>query len=380
MTSRLGPSILIAAGGTGGHIFPGLALADAILAQDHSARVSFVGTPRGLESSLIPKAGYQLHLVDMVPVAGASKLRVPTALAKSIWQARRLLKTADVAVGMGGYASAPLIIAARMRRIPSLVHESGAILGRANALAARFTPNVALAFEDTVGKLPSSVRPRVVGMPLGPQFSTFDRDALRAEARRAFDLPEGKAALFVMGGSLGALHLNDLAVELAGRWKDRDDVAIVIKAGRDHAQRVEDGLARTGGERVARCISFFDRMDHAYAAADLAVCRAGAGTVAEIAVTGLPSILVPYPHAIDDHQTLNAGALVGAGGALLVPDAQAAADRLQPTIEELLFTPDKLQKMSDAARSVAYPRAAEDLAAWVLSLRKPSRRGGEEHA
>jgi UDP-N-acetylglucosamine--N-acetylmuramyl-(pentapeptide) pyrophosphoryl-undecaprenol N-acetylglucosamine transferase len=370
--SPTGASVLIAAGGTGGHIFPGLALADAILAEEPSSRVAFVGTPRGLESTLIPKAGYQLHLVDMVPVANANKLRVPGALGRSIWQAGRLLKMhrADVAVGMGGYASAPLIVAARIKRVPSLVHESGAILGRANALAARFTPNVAYAFEKTEGKLPSSVHPRIVGMPLGPQFSTFDREVLRAEARSSFGIAEGKSALFVMGGSLGAAHLNELAVELAGHWKGRDDVAIVIKAGRDHADKVEEALEKNGGASVARCISFFDRMDHAYAAADLALCRAGAGTVAEVAVTGLPSILVPYPYAIDDHQTLNAGALVRAGGALLIPDQELVPDRVQDVVEDLLFSPDRLAKMSEAARSVAHPRAAQELAAWVLSLRK----------
>ena len=370
MTPSTGPSILIAAGGTGGHIYPGLALADAIVGEEPSTRIAFVGTPRGLEGTLIPKAGYQLHLVDMVPFAGSNKLRVPGAVMKSVWQTRRLLKMyeSDVAVGMGGYASVPLMIAARMKKVPSLVHESGAIVGRANALAARFTRNVGYAFEKTVGKMPSNVSPRVVGMPLGPQFATFDRSALREEARAAFDLPEGKAALFVMGGSLGATHLNDLAVELAGRWKDRDDVAIVIKAGRDHASRVEEQLARNGGDAVGRCISFFERMDHAYAAADLGICRAGAGTVAEVAVTGLPSVLVPYPHAIDDHQTLNAAALVEAGGAVLIPDAELVADRVRGTIEELLFDAERLEKMSDAARTVAHPRAAQELAGWVLSL------------
>jgi UDP-N-acetylglucosamine--N-acetylmuramyl-(pentapeptide) pyrophosphoryl-undecaprenol N-acetylglucosamine transferase len=370
MVDGAGPSLLIAAGGTGGHIFPGLALADAVVAEEPRARVAFVGTARGLESSLIPKAGYQLHLVDMVPFAGSNKLRVPGALARSVWQARRLLKmhSADVAVGMGGYASVPLVIAARLARKPALVHESGAIVGRANALAARFTPHVAFAFEGTVGKMPASVKPRVIGMPLAPQFSTFDRKGLRSEARRAFDLPEGKAALFVMGGSLGAAHLNELAVELAGRWKDRDDVAIVIKAGRDHAERVEEALAKNGGASVGRCISFFERMDHAYAAADLAICRAGAGTVAEVAVTGLPSILVPYPHAIDDHQTLNAKALERAGAAIVVPDRELVVDRVQRTIEDLLFAPDRLQKMSDAARTVGRPHAADELASWALSL------------
>lgn len=345
-------------------------MADAIVAERPTARVAFVGTPRGLEGSLIPKAGYELHLVDMVPFAGSNKLRVPGALIRSTWQARRLLKmhAADVAVGMGGYASVPLVVAARLSRTPALVHESGAVLGRANALAARFTPNVAYAFDDTIGKLPDSVSPRIVGMPLSPGFSTLDRTALRAEARDAFGLSADKAALFVMGGSLGASQLNEVAVELAGLWKERADVSIIIKAGRDHGPRVEEDLRRNGGAAVARCISFFERMDHAYAAADLAICRAGAGTVAELAVTGLPSVLVPYPHAIDDHQTLNAAALVQAGGARLIPAAEFTLDRVKPQLEELLFSPEDLSKMSDAARTVAHPRAAEELAGWALSL------------
>lgn len=375
MTTADGATVLIAAGGTGGHIYPGLALADAIVAADPNARVAFVGTRRGLETTLIPKAGYQLHLVDMLPFAGSNKLRVPGALARSVWQARRLLKlySADVAVGMGGYASVPLVVAARLARLPALVHESGAILGRANALAARVTSNVAFAFENTTGKVPRSVTPRVVGMPLGPQFAAFERSALRAEARAAFALPEGKAALFVMGGSLGAKHLNDVAVQLAGAWKGRDDVAIVIKAGRDHAPDVERALGENGGSAVARCISFFDRMDHAYAAADLALCRAGAGTVAELAVTGTPAILVPYPLAIDDHQTLNARALVDAGAAILVPDAQLTFQRVEPIVSELLSSPGRLEKMSAAALTVAHPRAADELAEWTLSLARRGR-------
>ena len=363
-------SVVIAAGGTGGHIYPGLALADAILAAAPSTRIAFVGTPRGLEGELIPKAGHRLHLVDMLPFAGSPKWRVPNAIVRATWQARRVLKKerADVAVGMGGYASMPLVLAARTKGVPALVHESGAILGRANAVAARLTNEVGLAFDETKGSFPKKVRPRVVGMPLAPQFSDFDREALRAEARATFDIPPERAALFVMGGSLGALRLNELAIELAGLWKERNDVQIIIKAGRDHAARVEEGLAANGGSSVARCISFFERMDHAYAAADVAITRAGAGTVAELAVTGLPAILVPYPHAIDDHQTLNAAALVRAGGAVLVPDAEVDVARVRPQVEEMLFSPDRLKKMSEAARTVGHPRAAEELASWVLSL------------
>src|SRR3954447_14295940 len=215
------PSILVAAGGTGGHIFPGLALGAAIKRNEPSAAVGFVGTPRGLENRIVPEAGYPLHLVDMVPFAGARRALVPAAFARATWQARRLLRTQGtaVAVGMGGYASIPLVAGARLAGVPSLVHESGAIPGRANLLAARFTANVALAFEQAASSFASSLQARVVGMPLSPELEHFDRERVRTEARRAFDLPDDANVVLVIGGSQGATTLNNAAVGLAARWR-----------------------------------------------------------------------------------------------------------------------------------------------------------------
>jgi UDP-N-acetylglucosamine--N-acetylmuramyl-(pentapeptide) pyrophosphoryl-undecaprenol N-acetylglucosamine transferase len=289
------PSILIAAGGTGGHIFPGLALAAAIRRREPSTLVSFVGTPRGLEGRIIPDAGYALHLVDMVPFSGARRAVAPAAFARATWQARRLLRRerAAVAVGMGGYASIPLVAGARLAGVPSLVHESGAIPGRANLLAARFTSNVALAFDTAATSFPG--RTRVVGMPLSAEIEHFDRAALRSEARAAFDLPDGAGVLLVIGGSQGATTLNRAAVGLAARWKDHPDRRIVLKTGAADLASIQADLQAAGAAHVVRAVSFFDRMDHAYAVADLALTRAGAGTVAELAATGLPAVLVPYP-------------------------------------------------------------------------------------
>ena len=367
-TSENGPTVVIAAGGTGGHIFPGLALAEALGRARPGARIVFVGTRRGLEGRLIPEAGYRLAFVDMVPFSGRERARLPVALPRAAMQCRRLLRTeaADVAVGMGGYAGIPLVVAARTARVPSLIHESGAVAGRANRLAARFTPNVALAFDQAAASFPGPTR--TVGMPINADLAGFDRAALRPAARRELGLTDDVAMVLVNGGSQGSLRLNDAAVGLARRWKDRTDVRLVVKAGRAHAEKVEKELADSGGSAVARCVSFFERIDHAYAAADITVCRAGAGTVAELAITGLPAVLVPYPYAPDDHQAVNASVLVDAGAALLVRDADADADRLGPLVERLLEDRGELTRMSGAARSVARPHAADELAAWVLEL------------
>lgn len=366
-------SIVIAAGGTGGHIFPGLALADALRRRSPETLVSFIGTPRGLERSIIPKRGYPLHLIDMKPFVrriGLGPLVAIVSLVRATRQAGQILRAdrAAAVVGMGGYASLPALAAARRLRLPSLLHESGAVPGLSNRVAARLTPHVALASEEAARGFPRSVRPRTVGMPLDPSIAGLDRPSLRREARTAFDLPVGGRVLLVLGGSLGARRLNDIGIDLASWWHDRRDLRILLKTGADHVQAVQAALDRRGVSHFVRCLAFLDRMDLAYAAADLALCRAGAGTVAELAAAGLPSILVPYPHAPRDHQTANAGPLARAGGAAIVPDSEADAARIGAIAQDLLGDEARLVRMSAGAKSLARPSAADDLATWVLEL------------
>ncbi|HYH27749.1 MAG TPA: undecaprenyldiphospho-muramoylpentapeptide beta-N-acetylglucosaminyltransferase, partial [Actinomycetota bacterium] len=363
--------VLVAAGGTGGHIFPGLAVADAVRRSEPDARVVFMGTNRGLEGRLVPERGYPLRIVAMRPLT--RKLGIAPVLAvlsffRATFQARRILRRdrVDVVVGMGGYASLPAVAAAGLRGIPSIVHESGAVPGLANKVAARFTRNVAVAFEDASRSLPRPAR--VIGMPLDPGLASVDRPALRSSARRELKLPEEGRVVLIVGGSLGAKRLNELGVSLAARWRDSERIRVLLKAGSDHLPEVERSLRELGASEVVRSVAFIERMDHAYAAADVAVCRAGAGTVAELAAAGLPAVLIPYPHAPDDHQTKNGGPLARAGGAVIVPDAQAVGERIGPLIEEMLDQPGKLEVMSKAARGLARPGAAEDLAAWALEL------------
>ncbi|MFJ5288071.1 MULTISPECIES: glycosyltransferase [unclassified Streptomyces] len=365
-------SVVIGAGGTGGHIYPGLALADALRRAVPDAVISFVGTERGLESTLIPGAGYPLHTVDMIPfdpALGARRYLLPAALLKSGVQCRTILREqgAHAAVGMGGYPSAPVILGARMAGVPSVIHESNAVPGRANQFAARLTPHLTVAFDRSRAHLAGGENAETVGMPIAAPIAALDRPALRAEARRALGVPDGARLLLVNGGSLGAARLTAAAVGLAARWQARTDVHLLIKTGPAALDAARTRLADEGGCRIARAVPYLDRMDLAYAAADLVVCRAGSATVAELATTGVPAILVPYPHAPGDHQTHNARVLSDAGAGVLIADEETTAERLAEVAGPLLADPARLAAMSGAAGPSHHARAADLLAAHVLS-------------
>ncbi|MFD7162226.1 UDP-N-acetylglucosamine--N-acetylmuramyl-(pentapeptide) pyrophosphoryl-undecaprenol N-acetylglucosamine transferase [Streptomyces violascens] len=363
-------SVVIGAGGTGGHIYPGLALAEALRRAAPDAVISFVGTTRGLEGKLIPGAGYHLHTVDMIPFdpsLGAKRYLLPAALLKSGAQCRAILKAqrAQVAIGMGGYPSAPVIVGAKMAGLPSLIHESNAVPGRANQFAARLTSNIAVAFDRSRAHLAGGQDAITTGMPIAASLASLDRTALRTEARRALGVPPGARLVLVNGGSLGAARLTAAAIGLAERWRERADVHLLIKTGPAQLEDTQRQLTSLPG---ARAVPYLDRMDLAYAAADLVVCRAGSATVAELAATGVPAVLVPYPHAPGDHQTHNARVLSDAGAGLLVPDAETTAFRLAGLVEPLLADPVRLAAMSGAADPGNHARAADLLASKVLEL------------
>ncbi|KAB2591555.1 UDP-N-acetylglucosamine--N-acetylmuramyl-(pentapeptide) pyrophosphoryl-undecaprenol N-acetylglucosamine transferase [Streptomyces arboris] len=372
-------SVVIGAGGTGGHIYPGLALAEALRRAEPDAVISFIGTERGLETTLIPAAGYRLHTVDMIPfdpALGAKRLLLPAALLRSGAQARAVLRTqkAQVVVGMGGYPSAPAIVGAKLAGLPSVIHESNAVPGRANQFAARLTEHLTVAFDGSRAHLSGGERALTVGMPIAASLAALDRPALRAEARRAFGIPEGARVVLFNGGSLGAARLTAAAVGLAARWRGRTDVHLLIKTGpaalaETRRKLIDAGVgADTGSGPVAQAVPYLDRMDLAYAVADLVVCRAGSATIAELATTGAPAVLVPYPHAPGDHQTHNARVLSDVGAAHLVPDAETTADRLAELIDPLLADPARLAVMGRAADPGNHARAADLLAETVIRL------------
>ncbi|MEY9849595.1 UDP-N-acetylglucosamine--N-acetylmuramyl-(pentapeptide) pyrophosphoryl-undecaprenol N-acetylglucosamine transferase [Streptacidiphilus sp. BW17] len=368
-------SVVIGAGGTGGHIYPGLALAEALRRADPTAVVSFVGTERGLETRLIPQAGYRLHTVDMIPFdrsLGARRYLLPADLLRSARQARRAIERqgAQVVVGMGGYASAPAVLAARLAGLPSLVHESNAVPGRANVFAARLTPHVALAFEESRAHLPGASRERAVtvGMPLSGPLARMDRQALRGSARQQLGVPPGVRLVLFNGGSLGAQRLTEAALDLARRWRHRPDVRLLVKTGPQQLDQARAALLREGGAAVAQAVPYLDRMDLAYAAADVVVCRAGSATVAELATTGVPAILVPYPHAPGDHQFHNAKVLADAGAAHILRDGDTTAEALAVLLDPLLADPTRLAAMSGSADPGTHADAADLLAEYVRRL------------
>lgn len=369
MTAR---TVLIAGGGTGGHVFPSLAVAEALRRADDDLQVEFVGTARGLESTLVPAAGWRLHTIDAMPLArrlSASTLRLPLVLAKAVRQARALIaeRNAVAAVVFGGYVSVPLALAARWAKIPLIVHEQNAVPGIANRLAARWAAAVALTHP---GRSLGPAQPVVTGNPVRPGLDPFAVTAARDEALASFELVADRRTLLVFGGSQGARRINTATVQSASRWAEPQRVQILHATGRrDHAEvaaawqaaQVEDhGL-------LVRCVDFIERMDLAYAAADAVVCRSGASTLAEITVLGLPSVLVPYPHATADHQTANARSVAEAGGAVVVPDEELDAERLVEEAQPLLLDDSCRTAMSQAALTFGRPDAADRVAELVIA-------------
>ena len=367
-------TVMIAGGGTGGHVVPSLALAEALRAAAPDLDVEFLGTARGLESTMVPAAGWTLHVVDAVPLTrklSVQTLRIPLVLLRAARDARDLLRgrNAVAAVVFGGYVSVPLALGARWAKVPLVVHEQNAVPGIANRLAGRWAQVVALTHEGTGF---GSGRNVVTGNPVRPGVAPEAIAAGRAEAQRTFDLDPDRTTLLVFGGSQGAQRINTATVETATLWTKPGQLQILHAAGTRNAGEVQAAWerARAGPGEVprVRCVPFIERMDLAYAAADVVVCRSGASTLAELTVAGVPSVLVPYPHATADHQTANARALADAGGAVVVPDADLTAARLVAQAEPLLTDADRRAAMSTAARRAGHPDAAKRLAALVLDV------------
>ncbi|HEX2895977.1 MAG TPA: undecaprenyldiphospho-muramoylpentapeptide beta-N-acetylglucosaminyltransferase [Marmoricola sp.] len=360
--------VLLAGGGTAGHTSPLLATADALRRRHPDLEITCLGTARGLETTLIPAAGYPLELVPPVPLSrsiNADLFRTPWRLGASVRETGAVLDRLgpDVVVGFGGYVSVPAYLAARRRRLPLVVHEGNALAGLANKLGARLTRHVATSFPDT--PLPHAV---YTGLPIRRMIATLDRPALRAEARAFFGLDADRPTLLVTGGSQGALRLNTTvaacASDLAGAG-----VQVLHVAGPKGEVNVQ-GATGAPPYVVER---YVDRMDLAYAAADAIVCRAGSNTVTEVAGVGLPAVFVPLPIG-NGEQALNARPVVDAGGALLVADAAFTPEWFRAHVPSLLGDPGRLATMSRAAAGVMRLDADERLADLIEAAAEP--RGG----
>jgi len=350
-------SVLLAGGGTAGHVEPALAVADALRARRPQTRITLLGTATGLEARLVPARGYPLELLPRVPLPRrltAELLTVPGRLLRAVAAAGEVIARtdADIVVGFGGYVALPAYLAARRRRVPLVVHEANPLPGLANRVGARLTRYVATSSRET--RLPHG---RLVGIPLRPQILALDRAAERAGARESFGLPATGPVLLVFGGSQGARHLNEVVVA-AARQLSAAGVAVLHAAAL--AAAVPAGLPTP-----YRVVPYLERMDLAYAAADLALCRSGALTCAELAAVGLPAVFVPLPVG-NGEQRLNARPTVEAGGGLLVEDADLSPQWLVDTVLPVLTDPAQLAALAGGARRVGHRDAAERMVALVL--------------
>lgn len=356
------PSIVLAGGGSAGHTSPLIATADALRRIDPTVEILALGTERGLETRVVPEAGYRLELIPPVPLPRRptpALLAVPGKMLASVSAARRILDEAkaDVLVGFGGYVSTPAYVAAWRRKTPIVVHEGNAVPGIANKFAARYcTKHVKTSFPGS--DLPHA---EYVGLPIRRAISTLDRAALRAEARQFFGLDPDAPTLFVTGGSQGAQQINQA---VSGAAADLQAAGIQVLHAIGPKNTLE--VPQTGPYPYV-VLNYVDRMDLAYAAADLVVCRSGANTVTEVSGVGLPAIYVPLPIG-NGEQRLNAKPVVDVGGGVLIDNAEMTTDWVRANVPQLLHDRERLTAMSTAATGVIRTDADDRLARIILDV------------
>ncbi|WP_449314455.1 undecaprenyldiphospho-muramoylpentapeptide beta-N-acetylglucosaminyltransferase [Rubneribacter sp.] len=368
--------IVLSGGGTAGHINPALALADEL--GKRGCDVRFAGTPTGVEAQLVAQAGIPFTPFEAQGFNRSHPLSLPRAVAKiqrSTKAARRWFDEIrpDAVVGFGGYVCIPVARAAEQRGIPVVVHEQNSVMGLANKYLAKRAAAVCLTYERAAQGLSGAGRTVVTGNPVRESVLA----ATREQGRAAFGVPLEARMLLVTGGSLGARHLNQALVALKDALLAYEDLHIVHLTGRKEHQAVLDGLRLSQDEaRRWQALAYSDRMGEAMAAADAVVSRAGATSLAEISARALPALLVPFPYATEDHQTMNARACVDAGAAFLVPDAEVEGPKFERKLRALIEDADLRERMAAAARAQGSAGAAERLADVVMEA--ASRSGAAE--
>jgi UDP-N-acetylglucosamine--N-acetylmuramyl-(pentapeptide) pyrophosphoryl-undecaprenol N-acetylglucosamine transferase len=376
---------MIAGGGTGGHISPGIAIADALERSAPGIEVFFMGRRDSIEERLVARTGRGFVAVPSMGLRRSADIRniaMPLVVLAGFVRALGVLawRRPAVAVGTGGFVSVPPILAARALRIPVVLQEQNSYPGLATRVLSRSASSVHTSFEETAAHLPRAREIALSGNPVRSEFETTDR----AESRRRLDLnAEGAVVLFV-GGSGGARRINEAVMSAAGRMAGMG-VELVVQTGPADAERVRAAVAEAGATAIVE--PFFDDMATAYAASDLVVSRSGATAIAEIEIVGRPSLLVPYPFATEGHQMKNARAVERAGAAVVVPDDELTGERLADEVFELLKDAARLALMAERARALARPDAAERVAEAVLALTRcrgateaPGGSGGEATA
>lgn len=356
------PVALIMAGGTGGHVFPALATAHEL--QRQGVHVEWLGTQKGIEARVIPEADIKLHCIDVAGLRGKGRLSLlwaPFKVLLAIWQALAVLRKVkpDVVLGMGGFASGPGGVAAKLLGKPLVIHEQNAIAGMTNKILSKMAWRVLEAFEDA---FPSKTDTETVGNPVrGPILQMNN-------PRERYGKRSGKIRLLVVGGSLGAKAINETLPEVLAQMPEEQRPEVWHQTGKRTYEETLECYERLGLE--ARVVPFIEQMDEAYGWADLVLCRAGALTVSELAIAGVAAILVPFPFAVDDHQTANAKYLAQLNAAQLVPQPELTVDHLKKLLTENFSQRERLGEMAANARALGRPEAGARVAEVCLEAMK----------
>lgn len=360
--------LIIAGGGTGGHLFPGIAVAEEFLARDPKNEVLFVGTERGIEARVVPQLGYRLALIGAAGIRGKSgiaQIKGLGMLLHAYAQSRRILREfrPDLVLGVGGYASGPLVLAARGLQIPRFIHEQNAFPGLTNKILSRVAEKVFVSLEESLRYF-SSHKTIITGNPLRRQIL----EAMQAPQEER----DSKRRLFIFGGSGGAHGINMAMAEVAPRLADlRDRIDIIHQTGEKDVDTVTRAYRDHGFK--ADVVPFINDMATAYRWADLIVCRAGATTIAEVTACGKTCIFIPFPHATDDHQRRNAEALLKKGAGFMLTEQELTAEKLATLIRELVNDSERLQITGRCAKSLARTDAAKVIVDEMLKIQQQAK-------
>ncbi len=363
-------NFLISGGGTGGHIFPALSIANEIKRRYPQANILFVGAEGRMEMERVPAAGYE---IKGLPVQGFDRkhlfknVKVLLNLRKSMNKAKRIIKDfkPDIAIGVGGYASGPTLKMAQKAHVPTLIQEQNSYAGVTNKLLAQKADCICVAYEGMERFFPSD-KIVMTGNPV--RRNLLECSATQQEARKALGIDENKKTVLIIGGSLGALTINNSIIEGLQQIGEQHDVQVVWQSGKRYNDRCATALANSGITNVVQ-MPFISDMDMAYRAADLVISRAGASSISELQLLGKPSILVPSPNVAEDHQTKNALALVNKDAAIMITDAYATT-QLVPAMLETIMQNDKLDRLGENVAKMALSNAAEHIVDHVMKLIK----------
>lgn len=370
-------NIIVSGGGTGGHIYPALTIIDAIRAIAPDANFLYVGTKNGLEADIVPKAGIAFETIELEGFERHLTVKNLTRMGRALKSTIRAGKIVhafrpDVVIGTGGYVCGPVLLAASLEKVPTLIQEQNVVPGITNRILAHFATKISVGMREAIRRFPKR-KAVFTGNPIRSEVVTADRE----DAAREFELDPQKRTVLVSGGSRGARALNEAMVSILEEAVRHDEVQIILVTGKGEYDRTMAKLDSLGaGLLKARHIlvkPYLYNMPQAMALADLAVFRAGATGIAELTARGIPSILVPYPYAAENHQEKNARALENAGAARVILNKDLTSESLGSALSELLTDPERLRRMALRSKALGRPQAATEIAKLALTIAKGNR-------